>query len=76
MMSFIMKLPCGSNAEFDYAAGHGYRCTTCNAVVGSVGMPDKCKSAVEKYDMLKNLGSHIRWNYETGEEVVVVEFGE
>ncbi len=71
MMSFIMKLPCGSDAEFDYAAGHGYRCTSCNAVVGSVGMPSRCKSQINKYDVLKALGSSIRWNYETGQEVDV-----
>lgn len=43
-------LLCGNIAEFDYASGISYRCTTCMAVVGSVAMPRECKAL---YDMEK-----------------------
>lgn len=43
-------LLCGSLAEFDVDSGISYRCTTCYAVVGSVGMPRECK---ELYEMEK-----------------------
>lgn len=39
---------CGSTASFDDGAGYGYRCDYCGAVVGSVGMPRRCK---DLYDM-------------------------
>ena len=34
-----MRLPCGGRAYWDDASGISYRCETCGAVVGSVGMP-------------------------------------
>lgn len=43
-----INLPCGATAHFCYEAGYGYRCTSCNAVVGSVGMPRECKLALDK----------------------------
>ena len=47
--NIIAQLPrtvttlCGNVAEFDVGSGMGYRCTTCNAIIGSVGMPKECK---------------------------------
>lgn len=43
-----IDLPCGAVAEFDFGSGIGYRCTSCNAVVGSIGMPRGC------YDLMRN----------------------
>jgi len=37
-----IMLPCGSTAVFDRESGISYRCTSCFAVVGSVGMPRAC----------------------------------
>jgi hypothetical protein len=60
-------LPCGASAHFCYEAGYGYRCEDCMAVVGSIAQPRHCVDASEKYSIvLKELGSNIRWNYETG----------
>jgi hypothetical protein len=44
-----IDLECGSVASFDHDSGISYRCNTCFAVVGSTGMPARCK---ELYDML------------------------
>jgi hypothetical protein len=44
-----MDLECGSVASFDHESGISYRCNTCFAVVGSIGMPKECK---ELYDMI------------------------
>ena len=41
-------LLCGSSAYFDEGSGIGYRCEECMAMVGSIGMPKRCK---ELYDM-------------------------
>ena len=43
-----ITLLCGSNAYFDHYNGISYRCESCGAVVGSIGMPGECK---ELYDM-------------------------
>jgi hypothetical protein len=43
-----IKVLCGATAEFDVESGISYRCHDCFAVVGSVGMPKRCK---ELYDM-------------------------
>jgi len=45
-----ITLLCGAVASFDTASGISYRCNTCLAVVGSMGMPRSCK---ELYDMEK-----------------------
>ena len=37
-----IQLACGAEAEFDEGSGCAHRCTTCGAVVGSVGMPREC----------------------------------
>ncbi len=61
-------LPCGGTAYFDESSGISYRCE-CGAVVGSIGMPRSCRSEMDKYDMLKQLGSQVRWDYNKGCEV-------
>ena len=48
---------CGAVAEFDDGAGYGYRCTECGAVLGSVGMPRRCKDEEDKlkiWEILSN----------------------
>ena len=64
-----MHLPCGGVAEFDHSSGISYRCEMCNAVVGSVGMPRSCQNEIAKYDVLKQLGSNVKWDYNKGCEV-------
>lgn len=71
-----MYLPCGSTAEFDYGSGCSHRCTRCNATVGSVSTPKECKAAMDKYETLRALGGNVQWDYITGKEIVVLEFGE
>jgi hypothetical protein len=64
-----MHLPCGGTAYFDYASGISYRCETCYAVVGSIGMPQACQASIDLYNkVLPTLGSKIKWNFETGKE--------
>ena len=43
-----IELLCGATASFDDSSGISYRCIDCGAVVGSVGMPKRCK---DLYDM-------------------------
>jgi len=43
-----VELLCGNLAYFDEDSGIAYRCETCGAVVGSVGMPRLCKELYEK----------------------------
>ena len=50
-----VRLPCGAWAEFDDGAGYGYRCTICNAVYGSVGMPRSCREAMEQEEVVSKL---------------------
>ena len=64
-----MYLPCGGVAEFDHSSGISYRCEMCNAVVGSVGVPRDCRDEIAKYDVLKQLGSNVKWDYNKGCEV-------
>jgi hypothetical protein len=64
-----MYLPCGGVAQFDHSSGISYRCEHCMAVVGSVGMPRACQSEIAKYDVLKQLGSNVKWDYNKGCEV-------
>jgi hypothetical protein len=51
----IIELLCGQEAEFDHSAGYGYRCTACNAVVGSIGMPRQCATLYEMQDVVDKL---------------------
>jgi len=48
---------CGHIAEFDHGSGYGYRCTTCNAVIGSVSMPKYCRDLMEQEKMANILKS-------------------
>lgn len=57
-----MKLPCGGTAYFDVESGISYRCMDCMAVVGSIGQPQECKDAAQKYDNWQTLGGK-GWNY-------------
>lgn len=50
-----IDLPCGSIAYFDTGSGFSYRCDTCNATVGSIGMPRECKKLFEMEDVVKKL---------------------
>lgn len=62
----IMYLPCGSRAFFDESSGISYRCELCNAVVGSIGQPQRCKDEAQKYKNWEMLGGK-GWDYETGQ---------
>jgi hypothetical protein len=42
IVPFSVVAPCGNVAYFE--DGPGYRCSACFAVLGSVGMPDECRS--------------------------------
>lgn len=50
-----VELLCGNIAEFDQASGISYRCTTCLAVVGSIGMPRECKALYDMEEVVKKL---------------------
>lgn len=62
-----IKLPCGGVAYFDHDSGISYRCEYCGAVVGSIGQPQSCKDAAQKYDNWKALGGE-GWDYFDGIE--------
>lgn len=57
-----MKLPCGGTAYFDFESGISYRCQDCMAVVGSIGQPQRCKDAAQKYHNWAKLGGE-DWDY-------------
>lgn len=61
-----LYMPCGGTAEFDWGSMCAHRCTTCNAVVGSMGMPRSCKAEQEKYEAWEKLGG-VGWNYKLGQ---------
>lgn len=61
-----LHLPCGATAYFDHDSGISYRCEECMAVVGSVGQPRQCQNAMKKYDVLRELGGQVQWDYEKG----------
>lgn len=50
-----LELLCGSIASFDHDSGISYRCNTCNAVVGSVGMPRQCKELYSMEEVVNKL---------------------
>lgn len=62
-----MPLPCGGVAYFDESSGISYRCGDCMAVVGSIGMPPRCKQEAEKYRVMELLGGK-GWDYLNGAE--------
>lgn len=41
-------LPCGGTPYFDSESGMSYRCSSCFAVVGSIGMPLHCKQLYQE----------------------------
>lgn len=57
---FLDTLPCGGRPHWDYGSAAGYRCGTCNAMVGSIGMPRECHDMIqEKRDreiVIKKIG--------------------
>lgn len=65
---FYCYPPCGGVATFDDGSGFGYRCEDCGAVIGSVGMPQHCKDAEQKYENWKILGGK-GWDWEKGQEI-------
>lgn len=40
---FLPDMPCGGTPSWDYKSECGYRCDSCNAVIGSSGQSDECK---------------------------------
>ena len=50
---------CGNTASFDDGAGYGFRCDYCGAVVGSIGMPRRCK--IQRLEMWKKCWIRIIW---------------
>ena len=59
----VMHLPCGGIAYYEEESTcHSYRCTHCDAVVGSVGQPQRCKEEADKYEMLAAMGGQ-GWDY-------------
>jgi len=57
-----IKLSCGPRAYFDESSGISYRCELCNAVVGSIGQPQRCKDEAQKYKNWEFLGGK-DWDY-------------
>jgi hypothetical protein len=49
------KLPCGGIAYFDWASECAHRCDSCNAVVGSIGMPRECKTLMDMDKLAEKL---------------------
>jgi hypothetical protein len=42
-------MPCGAIASIDHEACYpAYRCETCNAIEGSVGMPARCQALTKE----------------------------
>ena len=61
----VLKLPCGGTAFFDYESGCSYRCSTCYAVIGSIGQSKECKDAAQMYANWEALGG-FDWDYHLG----------
>ena len=61
-----VRLPCDSIARFDADSGISFRCETCWAVVGSIGMPGGCREEIDKWDAYESAGMW-KWDYKTGE---------
>ena len=57
-----IALACGATACFDHESGISYRCMDCFAVVGSIGMPQRCKDKEQKYKNWEALGGE-GWDY-------------
>jgi ferredoxin len=50
-----METLCGQMAYFDKSCGTGFRCYTCNAMIGSIGMPKECKELYDMEDVILRL---------------------
>ena len=46
---------CGNTASFDDGSGYGFRCDACGAVIGSIGMPRRCKDLYEMEEVVLKL---------------------
>lgn len=57
-----ISLACGATACFDHESGISYRCMDCFAVIGSVGMPQRCKDEEQKWKNWESLGGE-GWDY-------------
>jgi hypothetical protein len=60
-------LPCNASALWDHDSDMGYRCTSCFAMVGSIGQPTQCKEEADKWKNLKALGGK-GWDYYMGQQ--------
>ena len=60
-----IRLPCNATAIWDSPSDMGYRCTTCYAMVGSIGQPRSCVDEADKYKMMEILGGK-GWDYTKG----------
>ena len=47
------NVACGATAIFDYESGISYRCQSCGAVVGSIGMPRECKQLEDEAEIAR-----------------------
>ena len=65
-------LPCAAVAVFDVPSEMGYRCMQCDAMVGSVGQPQRCREEAEKWKTIEALGGS-GWDYAVGEQKRVKE---
>jgi hypothetical protein len=50
-----MEILCGTTASFDEGSGCSYRCDSCGAVIGSVGMPRRCKDLYDMEEVVNKL---------------------
>lgn len=50
-----IDLLCGGIACFYVASGIGYRYETCGAMVGSMGMPEECKTLYDAERIVERL---------------------
>jgi len=50
-----IEVLCGSTAYFDEDSGISYRCETCFAVIGSIGMPRECAELYRMEEVVQKL---------------------
>jgi len=63
----LIYLPCGSSARWDSESDMGYRCTSCFAMVGSIGQSKYCADLSMEYKISEKMGGP-KWDYERGEQ--------
>jgi hypothetical protein len=61
----LIYLPCRASARWDSESDMGYRCTSCFAMVGSIGQSKWCQEESQKWKTLKALGGK-GWDYSLG----------